>query len=33
MVTGVQEVILQSIVPSREVEGGLQEILRPVSRR
>jgi hypothetical protein len=33
MVTGVQEVVLQSIVPSRKVEGGLQEILGLVGRR
>jgi hypothetical protein len=33
MVTGIQEVVLQSIVPSRKVEGGLQEILGLVGRR
>ena len=30
---GVQEVVLQSIVPGRKVESGLQEVLGLVGRR
>jgi len=33
MVAGIQEVVLQGIVPSREVEGGLQEVLGLLGRR
>jgi hypothetical protein len=33
MVAVVQEVVLQSIVPSRKVEGGLQETFGLVGRR
>jgi len=32
-VAGIQEVVLQGIVPSCEVEGGLQEVLGLLSRR
>lgn len=33
MVAGIQEVVLESIVPSREVEAGLQKILGLAGRR
>lgn len=33
VMTGIKEVVFQSIVPGREVEGGLQEVLGLMGRR